>query len=108
MLSPRNSIIDTDDMDPNIAPSPPQRQLLLDPPISRQILDANQDSKINSLSRQIANRKKQLKLLEEEYEQVFGYKPSHADKLNHREMKKCLIHLSKAKRELKRKFIDSF
>jgi hypothetical protein len=103
MLSPRNSTVISEDTDPAVAPSPPLRQLLLDPPISRQILDGNQDSKMSTLSRQISNWKKQLKLLEEEHEQVFGYRPSHADKLNHKEMRKCLLHLSKAKRELKRK-----
>jgi hypothetical protein len=57
--------------------------------------------KMNQLSKQVGNLKKHLKSLEEEYEQMFGYKPSHADKLNQKEMRKCLLQLTKAKRELK-------
>ena len=57
--------------------------------------------KMNLLSKQVSNLKRHLKSLEEEYEQLFGYRPSHADKLNQKEMRKCLLQLTKAKRELK-------
>ncbi|CAG7724270.1 unnamed protein product [Allacma fusca] len=99
MLSPRNSIL-IKEADPSVPPSPPLHQAILDPPISRQH-GGNQNMKMNQLSKQVGNLKKHLKSLEEEYEQLFGYKPSHADKLNQKEMRKCLLQLTKAKRELK-------
>jgi len=104
MLSPRNSvnITVTEGID-TIPPSPPVHQLPMDPPLSRQILDGNQDTKIQMLSRQVSNWKKQLKVLEGEHIQLFGYKPSHADKVNQKEMRRCLLHINKAKQELKRK-----
>ena len=100
MLSPRNSVLIKEASDPSIPPSPPLYQAVLDPPVSRQH-GGNQNMKMNLLSKQVSNLKRHLKSLEEEYEQLFGYKPSHADKLNQKEMRKCLLQLTKAKRELK-------
>ncbi|CAL8106512.1 unnamed protein product [Orchesella dallaii] len=100
MLSPRNSVLGKEGID--IPPSPPLHQAPMDPPISRQgYLDGNPVTKMNELSRQITALKRQVKSLEREYEQVYGYRPSHSDKLNHKEMRKCVLQLSKAKKELK-------
>lgn len=102
MLSPRNSVTVVEGIE-SIPPTPPIHQLQLNPPISRQILEGNQESKINILSRQITNWKLQLKTLEEEHFKLMGYKPSRADRANHKEMRKCVIHINRAKHDLKRK-----
>lgn len=99
MLSPRNSVLGKEGIDIpyNLHQAP------MDPPISRQgYLDGNPVTKMNELSRQITALKRQLKNLELEYQQVYGYRPSHSDKLNSKEMRKCVLQLTKAKKELKR------
>lgn len=101
MLSPRNSVLIRDASD--YPPTPPMHQVQLDPPLSRQF-GGNGTLRLNQLSKQVNYLKKQLKLLEDEHERLIGYKPSHADKLNQKEMRKCLLQLAKAKRELKSKF----
>jgi len=106
LLSPRSSFLIKDSNDHNVAPSPPINQAQMDPPMSRQDLAVgNPLKRLNVLTRQVSNLKRHLKTLEEEYEQLSGYKPSHADKLNNKEMRKCLLQLTKAKRDLKREFI---
>jgi hypothetical protein len=104
MLSPRSGFLIKDAMD--LPPSPPMYQIQLDPPLSRQSLGENNElnvNKINSLTKQIGNLKRTLKLLEEEYEQMFGYRPSKSDRIKNREMKKVIFQLAKAKKELKGK-----
>lgn len=102
MLSPRNSVLGKEGID--IPPSPPLHQAPMDPPISRQgYLEGNPVTKMNELARQITALKRQLKSLESQYEQVYGYKPSHSDRLNNKEIRKCVVQLSKTKKELKRK-----
>jgi len=88
----------------DLPPSPPMHQVQVDPPLSRQSLVGENESnfnKLNSLTRLVSNLKKTLRSLEEEYEQLFGYKPSKADKMKHKDMKKVVLQLVKARKELK-------
>jgi hypothetical protein len=99
MLSPRSTFLAREAID--LPPSPPMNQIQVDPPNSRML----GDNEKNSLTRLMLNLKKSLKDLESEYELIFGYRPSHADKLNNKEMKKCLMQLAKVKKDLKRKLL---
>lgn len=104
MLSPRNSVLGKEGID--IPPTNPLHSAPIDPPISRQVyLEGNPVNKMNELARHITALKRHLKQLELEYEHVYGYKPSHSDKLNHKEMRKCVLQLTKTKKELKRKLV---
>ena len=49
--------------------------------------------------------KRKIKKFEEEFEAAFGYRPSHSDKMKHKDIKKYMSELSKARKELKRKYI---
>ena len=51
--------------------------------------------------RNIASIKKRIKQFEEEFENKFGYKPSHSEKLKHKDIKKYMNELSKMRKELK-------
>lgn len=94
MLSPRNSVLK--ESDPSIAPSPPLHHI--DPPAVTQI---HPNTKLNNLTKVVNGLKKQLKNLEEEHEKIYGYKPSQADRLNNRAMRKVLQQIGKLKGEIK-------
>ncbi|KAF2357612.1 hypothetical protein FHG87_011633 [Trinorchestia longiramus] len=51
--------------------------------------------------RNISAIKKRIKRFEEDFENKFGYKPSHSEKMKHKEIKKYMSDLSKARKELK-------
>ena len=53
--------------------------------------------------RNISSIKKRIKRFEEEFENKFGYKPSHSEKMKHKEIKKYMSDLNKARKELKSK-----
>lgn len=55
----------------------------------------------SSTHRNISSIKKRIKRFEEEFERKFGYKPSHSEKMKHKEIKKYMSDLSKARKELK-------
>jgi hypothetical protein len=54
--------------------------------------------------RNISAIKKRIKRFEEDFEHKFGYKPSHSEKMKHKEIKKYMSDLNKARKELKSEF----
>ena len=100
MLSPRNH---TQIRDAIGVPHIPLHQSPVHPPPNRQDEEAVQDSRINGLFKQIGNFKKQIKQLELDFENNHGRKPSQMDRQNSKDMRKCLLQISRAKRELQSK-----
>ncbi|XP_059477326.1 protein FAM13A [Neocloeon triangulifer] len=97
LLSPRNSVILTRRMDPNVAPSPPVEHS----ESLRRRDEESHESKTKQINKQIANLKKKIKVYEEQFETQNGYRPSHADKLNNKDLKKMFSELTKLRKELK-------
>ncbi|CAB3364254.1 Hypothetical predicted protein [Cloeon dipterum] len=97
LLSPRNSVILTRRMDPNVAPSPPVEH---SEPLRRRD-EESYETKTKQINKQIANLKKKIKVYEEQFESENGYRPSHADKLNNKDLKKMFSELTKLRKELK-------
>nr|XP_045621135.1 protein FAM13A-like isoform X3 [Procambarus clarkii] len=58
-------------------------------------------SAVKILMKNINSIKKKIKRYEEEFEAAFGYRPSHSEKMKHKEIKKYMSELSKARKELK-------
>nr|XP_053632056.1 uncharacterized protein LOC128688314 isoform X4 [Cherax quadricarinatus] len=58
-------------------------------------------SAVKILMKNINSIKKRIKRYEEEFEASFGYRPSHSEKMKHKEIKKYMSELSKARKELK-------
>ncbi|XP_071449287.1 protein FAM13A isoform X2 [Hetaerina americana] len=110
-LSPRNSMALTRGaggrcvayLDPNVPPSPPTEHHL--PHLKRLPDPLTSDSPATILtklvSRQINSLKKKIKRYEEDFESQFGYRPSHADKLANRDVKKWISELGKLRKDLK-------
>lgn len=95
LSSPRNSIIAT-------------HCLYLDPEMAQRSLPAEKkqpqnpvDERLQKLGKQINSVKKKIKKQEAEFEAKNGFKPSQADKMNDKNMKKYYAELSKLKREQK-------
>jgi hypothetical protein len=84
-------------LDPNVAPSPPVEH---SESIRRR--DEETETKAKQVSKQIANLKKKIKIYEEQFESQNGYRPSHADKLGIKELKKMFSELTKLRKEQKR------
>ena len=87
MLSPRNSILIprrfySEDEDQHDAPN------------------AN-DLSLKNLAKHISGLKKKIKRYEEEFEENFGYRPSHSDKMSNRDIKKMCSELNKVRKEHK-------
>ncbi|XP_071552045.1 uncharacterized protein [Panulirus ornatus] len=61
---------------------------------------------VKMLMKNINSIKKKIKRYEEEFEADFGYRPSHSEKMKHKEIKKYMSELSKARKELKRKCLE--
>ncbi|XP_043268411.1 protein FAM13B [Venturia canescens] len=87
MLSPRNSLLvprrfysETDDP-PNV-PNPT-------------------DIGLKTLTKHINGLKKKIKKYEEEFEENFGYRPSHSDKMSNRDIKRLCAELNKLRKEHK-------
>jgi len=99
LLSPRNSVILTRRMDPNVAPSPPVEHT---ESAARRRDEETFETKTKQLGKQIASLKKKIKVYEEQFETQNGYRPSHSDKLNIRELKKMFSELTKLRKEQKR------
>lgn len=59
---------------------------------------------VKILMKNINSIKKKIKRYEEEFESAFGYRPSHSEKMKHKEIKKYMSELSKARKELKREW----
>ncbi|CAL4107155.1 unnamed protein product [Meganyctiphanes norvegica] len=56
---------------------------------------------VKVLMKNINTIKKKIKQFEEEFETAFGYRPSHSEKMKHKDIKKYMSELSKARKELK-------
>ncbi|XP_035703421.1 protein FAM13A isoform X2 [Folsomia candida] len=82
----------------DLPPSPPMAQM--DGPPIRRLLYAETESKLNDLTKEMSTLKRNLKRFEDEYETIFGYRPSYADKLGNKDMKKCLVGVARIKREM--------
>ncbi|XP_042902655.1 protein FAM13A [Parasteatoda tepidariorum] len=85
-------------LDPNLPPSPPVEQE--DLVVTGAALDA-QTLNAKQLARKIHGLKKKLKLFEDNFEKLYGYKPSHAEKCANITVKKTMAELNNAKTELK-------
>lgn len=59
---------------------------------------------VKMLMKNINTIKKKIKRYEEEFEAASGYRPSHSEKMKHKEIKKYMSELSKARKELKREY----
>lgn len=100
LSSPRNSVIIT-------------QRIYLNPDVPQTSNELSQDSlnpleqRLKQLSKQIKSTKKKIKKYDEEFEVKFGYKPSHADKLYDKSVKKLCTELSKLKKEQKQLREDS-
>nr|XP_022914452.1 protein FAM13A isoform X1 [Onthophagus taurus] len=94
LLSPRNSVIITQRI--YLSSEVPQNNT------TRGTEERNpKEEKLKQIAKQINSIKKKLKKYDEEFETKFGYRPSHADKLNDKTMKKLCAELSKLKKEQK-------
>lgn len=99
LLSPRNSIIMTHRiyLDPEVPQTNGALKKCKNPVEQRQ----------RELGKQVNGLKRKIKKHEEEFEAKFGYKPSHADKLNDKVVKKLYAELSQARKDLKQLKEDS-
>lgn len=94
LSSPRNSIIAT-------------HRIYLDPDIQQANFELEIKSqnplelRLQKISKQINSTKKKIKKFETEFETKHGYKVSHADKLNDKNIRKLYLELSKLKKEQK-------
>lgn len=86
MLSPRNSVLiprrfySDKELAQSSAPKPPEFGL-------------------KNLTRHMNDIKRRLKKYETEFEENFGYKPSHSDKMSNRDIKKLCSELNKLRKE---------
>jgi len=97
LSSPRNSIIIT-------------QRFYLNPNVLQNNLDKHPnpvEQRQKHLAKQINSLKKKIKKYDEEFEAQQGYRPSHADKLNDKNIKKLCSDLNKLKKELKQLQEDS-
>ncbi|XP_017786478.1 PREDICTED: protein FAM13A isoform X2 [Nicrophorus vespilloides] len=91
LSSPRNSVIIT-------------QRIYLNPDVPQHTLKDPKnpvEQRLKQLAKQINSLKKKIKKYDEEFEVKYGYKPSHADKLNEKSIKKLCTELSKLKKEQK-------
>jgi hypothetical protein len=97
LSSPRNSIIAT-------------HRIYLDPDIQQANFELENKTqnplelRLQKITKQINSIKKKIKKYEVEFESKHGYKVSHADKLNEKNIRKLYMELSKLKKEQKQLF----
>ncbi|EFA03155.1 protein FAM13A isoform X2 [Tribolium castaneum] len=96
LSSPRNSIIAT-------------HRIYLDPDVQVNFGLENKtqnplELRLQKITKQINSTKKKIKKFESEFEAKHGYKVSHADKLNDRNIRQLYLELSKLKKEQKQLF----
>ncbi|KAJ4439036.1 hypothetical protein ANN_14992, partial [Periplaneta americana] len=103
MLSPRNSMILTRRvyLDPNVPPSPPQEHNAPIPRNSGSSGHLDSDPRLKHLTKQMNSLKRKLRRYEEEFEREYGYRPSHADKMGNKDIKKMCAELNKLRKEMK-------
>uniref|UniRef100_A0A023GC14 Rho-GAP domain-containing protein n=1 Tax=Amblyomma triste TaxID=251400 RepID=A0A023GC14_AMBTT len=86
-------------LDPNLPPSPPVEQ---DEFLKSNFKDEEvSQTTVKQLSKRVHCLKKRVKQFEENFEKEHGYRPSHAEKMNHAEMKRTLLELNKLRKDLK-------
>ncbi|XP_077999668.1 protein FAM13A-like isoform X3 [Glandiceps talaboti] len=88
--------------DIDIPPSPPTAQPFLQGPFRTERRPGEEaDPTVKQLSKQIHSLKKKIRQFEQNFEAEHGYKPSHTDKTSNPEVKKMMLELSKAKKQLR-------
>ncbi|XP_042148232.1 protein FAM13A isoform X5 [Ixodes scapularis] len=86
-------------LDPSLPPSPPVEQ---DDFLKSNFKEEEANlTTIKQLSKKIHSLKKKVKQFEENFEKEHGYRPSHAEKMNHSEVKKLLLELNKLRKDVK-------
>jgi hypothetical protein len=88
MVSPRNSVLI------------PRRFYAGDEHEEQEITNAKEYG-LKILMKQINTLKKKIKKYEGEFEENFGYRPSHSDKMSNRDIKKIISELNKVRKEHK-------
>lgn len=99
LSSPRNSIIMS-------------HRIYLDPdvPLNNTTLKKHKnpvEQRLKELTKQINSLKRKIKKQEEEFETRFGYKPSHADKMNDKNIRQLYGELNQVRKEQKQLKEDS-
>ncbi|XP_044001811.1 protein FAM13A isoform X2 [Aphidius gifuensis] len=77
-------------------PPPPPSQI-----IKKITTTTTTDIELKNLTKKINGLKKKIKKYEEQFEEMNGYRPSHSDKMNNRDIKKLLVELNKLRKEHK-------
>uniref|UniRef100_T1JD08 Rho-GAP domain-containing protein n=1 Tax=Strigamia maritima TaxID=126957 RepID=T1JD08_STRMM len=86
-------------LDPDVPPSPPVEQDAFCHMSIKE--DEAATASIKHLNKRIYHLKRKIKQFEESFEEEYGYKPSHADKMARSDIKKNLSELNKARKDLK-------
>lgn len=89
MVSPRNSILI------------PRRFYLDDKSEEQENVPSIKEHGLKNLMKQINSLKKKIKRYEGEFEDNFGYRPSHSDKMSNRDIKRIVSELNKVRKEHK-------
>lgn len=89
MVSPRNSILI------------PRRFYTEDDSEDQENVSTGKELGLKTLAKQINSLKKKIKRYEGEFEDNFGYRPSHSDKMSNRDIKKLVTELNKVRKEHK-------
>ncbi|XP_070545204.1 protein FAM13A-like isoform X4 [Ptychodera flava] len=88
--------------DTDIPPSPPTAQPYLQGPFRTERRPGEEaDPTVKQLSKQIHTLKKKIRQFEQNFEAEFGYKPSHSDKTARPDIKRMMLEMSKAKKQLR-------
>ncbi|XP_036143123.1 protein FAM13A isoform X2 [Monomorium pharaonis] len=87
MLSPRNSLL-------------LPRRFYSEEEIQSNTLNPSEMG-LKNLAKHINGLKKKIKKYEEEFEENFGYRPSHSDKMSNRDIKRLCVELNKLRKEHK-------
>ncbi|XP_055949341.1 protein FAM13B-like isoform X1 [Argiope bruennichi] len=84
-------------LDPSLPPSPPVEQEDIIIGSTHEISSSN----VKQLNKKIHTLKKKIKTFEDNFEKLYGYKPSNAEKCSNISVKKMLSELNKARQDLK-------
>ncbi|GFG40438.1 hypothetical protein Cfor_01607 [Coptotermes formosanus] len=103
LLSPRNSMILTRRvyLDSSVPPSPPHELNAPIPRTSGVSGNLDNDTRLKCLSKQVNSLKKKVKHYEEGFEREYGYRPSHADKMGNKDIKRMYTEMNKLRKEVK-------
>lgn len=88
MLSPRNSLL-------------LPRRFYSDEGVQEPSTSNPSDMGLKNLAKHINGLKKKIKKYEDEFEENFGYRPSHSDKMSNRDIKRLCTELNKLRKEHK-------